>query len=298
MRWTDRIAVRRAAGCALAAALAGCGGHGTTGPGMTSGVTLVATVPVPANYGQHDEFVRAGLAFLCSWNTGLQIYDVGDGRAGGSPQNPQFISRVVTAGGEVHNAWWYWAPDGQKRYVFVGQEGPGAIGSSSSGDIHVVDVSNLSAPVEVASFHMAGAGTHNFWVDETNQILYAAYYNGGVVALDISGTLSGDLSSRVISQIQPGGPADTYVWGVMLSNGSLYASDMLSGFWQLALVKDTLRVLSRRQQRAGAVRLRPVGRQRLRLLRAPGGRAAPCWATRSRSGSSTPRARRCFTTRS
>jgi len=202
----------------------------------TVNVTLASEVPVPANYGQHDQFIRAGLAFLCSWNTGLQIYDVGDGRAGGSPQNPVKIGPgIATAGGEVHNAWWYWAADSTKRYVFVGQEGPGAIGSSSSGDIHVVDISNINAPVEVASYHMTNpsAGTHNFWIDETKGILYAAYYNGGVVAINITGTLSGSLSSRELWRIQPGGPGNTYVWGVMLYNGSLYATDMLSGFWQL-----------------------------------------------------------------
>jgi hypothetical protein len=199
-------------------------------------VQLVAVVTVPANYGQHDQFIRAGLAFLCSWNTGLQIYDVGDGRAGGSPQDPHLISITPTSGGETHNAWWYWAPDGSKKYVFVGQEGPGSIGFSSSGDIHVVDISNINAPVEVAFYHMAGAGTHNFWVDETNQILYAAYYSGGVVALDISGTLTGDLAGKEIARIQPGGAGNTFMWGVMLYNGSLYATDMLSGFWQLKLV--------------------------------------------------------------
>ena len=79
-------------------------------------------------------------------------------------------------------------------------------------------------PVEVASFHLPGAGVHNFWMDEPAQRLYAAYYNGGVVALDVSGTLSGNLSSRLISRITPGGSGQTYVWGVMLYNGSLYAS--------------------------------------------------------------------------
>lgn len=222
-----------------------CGGA-DSGASVTdlgpTGVALVAEVPVPANYGQHDQFIRAGLAFLCSWNTGLQIYDVGDGRAGGSPQHPQLISRIVTAGGEVHNAWWYWAPDGSKRYVFVGQEGPGSIGSSSSGDIHVVDVSNMAAPVEVAQYHMAAAGAHNFWVDEASQVLYAAYYNGGVVALDVSGTLSGDLASRQVAVVQPGGAGNTYVWGVMLSGGSLYATDMVSGVWQLAPASGALQV--------------------------------------------------------
>ena len=54
----------------------------------------------------------------------------------------------------------------------------------------------------MASFHLDGAGTHNFWMDEEAQMLYAAYYNGGVIALDVSGTLSGDLSSRLIGQIR------------------------------------------------------------------------------------------------
>jgi hypothetical protein len=147
----------------------------------------------------------------------------------------------VTQGGSVHNAWWYWPPNnGARRYVFVGQEGPGSIGGSASGDIHVVDITNIAAPVEVAFFHLNGAGPHNFWVDETNEILYAAYYNGGVVALNVAGDLGNcppaprcDLASRVIAQVTPGGAGNTYVWGVHLYNGSLYATDMISGFYQL-----------------------------------------------------------------
>ncbi|HQR16940.1 MAG TPA: hypothetical protein PK948_01145 [Gemmatimonadales bacterium] len=197
-------------------------------------IAPVTTVPVPANYGHHDTFVRDGLAFVCAWNTGVRIYDVGNGVAGGTPQSPQLVSTIATAGGEVHNAWWFHNPvTNEKRYLFVGQEGPGIVGASSSGDIHVVDVSNLASPVEVASYHLDGAGTHNFWMDEPRQILYAAYYNAGVVALDVSGTLAGDLADREISRIAPGGNGNTFTWGVMLHNGSVYASDMLSGLWQL-----------------------------------------------------------------
>ena len=99
--------------------------------------------------------------------------------------------------------------------------------------LHVIDVSDLEHPKEVAFFHIAGAGTHNFWVDESRQILYMAYYNAGVVALDVSGQLLGDLSSRLIAQIKPGGDDNTYTWGVQVANGSVYAIDMLSGLWQL-----------------------------------------------------------------
>jgi hypothetical protein len=208
---------------------------------------LVATVEVPPNYGAHDTYVRDGVAFLCAWNTGLIILDVGGGGQGGSPTHPVELGRVITSddgvpgGAQVHNAWWFHNPvTAENRYVFVGQEGPGSVGTSAQGDIHVVDVSDLTAPHEVAFFRLGlvgggSTGTHNFWMDEPAQILYAAYYNGGVIALDVSGTLSGDLHSRLIANLQPGGPGNTYVWGVQLYNGDLYASDMLSGLWQLRL---------------------------------------------------------------
>jgi hypothetical protein len=207
-----------------------------------SDIVLRTTVPVPPNYGIHDTFVRDGVAFVFAWNTGVIIYDVGGGGAGGSPASPIEISRLVTAtdgvsgGPAVHNGWWFHNPvTGERRYLFIGQEGAGIVGSASSGDLHVVDVADLAHPLEVATFHLAGAGTHNFWMDEERQILYLAYYNGGVVALDVSGTLTGDLSSRLISQIRPGGAGNTYTWGVQLAGGSLYAIDMLSGLWQLSV---------------------------------------------------------------
>jgi hypothetical protein len=206
-------------------------------------VTLVASVPIPANYGIHDTFMRDGLAFVCAWNTGVMIFDVGNGLAGGSPSNPQLISTYATPGGEVHNAWWFWNPaTGEKKYLFLGQEGPGRIGATSVGDIHVLDVSDLAHPNRVAWFHLDSAGTHNFWMDEDAQVLYAAYYNQGVVALDVSGTLMGDLAGRLIDSLRPGGPGETYTWGVQLAGGSLYAVDMLSGFWQLGLAGGKLSV--------------------------------------------------------
>jgi hypothetical protein len=196
-------------------------------------ITLASATTIPANYGIHDTFVRDGIAFAFVWNTGVYVFDVGNGIQGGSPTAPVKLGTVVTSGGEAHNGWWFWnGVTGEKKYLFVGQEGPGTIGSSSSGDIHVVDVSDLTHPREVASYHMSGAGTHNFWVDEANQRLYAAYYNGGVVAIDVSCTLEGDLGFREIARIQPGG-ASTYTWGVMQSGGFLYAIDMLTGLWQL-----------------------------------------------------------------
>ena len=205
-------------------------------------ITFATSVPIPPFYGIHDTYVRDGLAFVFAWNTGVIIYDVGNGMAGGTPAAPVEVSRLVTGdaglktGPSAHNGWWFHNPvTHEARYLFVGQEGPGIPTEGSSGDIHVVDVSDLRHPVEVASFHLDGAGTHNFWMDEANQILYAAYYNGGVVALDVSGTLSGDLSDRLLAQVRPGGEGNTYTWGVQLAGGSLYAVDMVSGLWQLGI---------------------------------------------------------------
>ena len=194
----------------------------------------------------HDTFVRDGILFIAVWNDGIRIWDIGGGGRGGTPSNPVQLSSLTTLGGEAHNVWWYRSASGEKRFAFVGQEGPGFTGSSSSGDIHVLDVSDLSAPREVAFFHIDGAGTHNFWVDESRGILYAAYYNGGVRALDINGDLSScDSSNRDLlgrcdlaamgREIGHGlldGPP-VYIWGVQLAGGVLYASDMLNGIWKL-----------------------------------------------------------------
>jgi hypothetical protein len=228
----------------------------TATEGGNGGIQLVSVVPVPQTAPfVHDTYVRDGLVFVFAWDEGVKIYDVGNGVAGGTAALPKLVGSVVTGtanGGSVspsvHNGWWFHNPvSSEKRYLFVGQEGPGSVGSSSSGDIHVVDVSNLAAPVEVAFYHHPvdpdgePVGVHNFWMDEPNEILYAAFYNGGVVALDVSGTLSGDLANRVISSVRPGGSGNTFVWGVQLApNGSLYAIDMLSGLHQLQLQGNTL----------------------------------------------------------
>jgi hypothetical protein len=202
----------------------------------------------------HDVFVRDGLLFAALWNDGMTVFDVGGGGKGGSPSNPVVISNVRTVSGKIHNIWWYYDPSGSKKYAFLGEEGPGSIGSSSAGDIHVFDVSNLSAPKEVAMYSPGpGTGTHNFWVDEQSGVLYAAYYNGGVRALDIRG----DLSTCTVEQrasytavpVVSGGvgaplcnlrlmgreignaltTGGYYVWGVMMQGNRLYASDMGKG---------------------------------------------------------------------
>ena len=204
----------------------------------------------------HDTFVRDGLLYLALWNDGVAIWDIGGGGKGGTVANPVELGRVATVNGEVHNIWWLKDPvTNSARYAFIGEEGPGAIGVSSVGDVHVVDVSAPSSPREVAFYTVAGAGTHNFSVDEPNGILYAAYYNAGVRALDVRGDLG------TCTDAQKSTPANSivalcdlrkmgrelgiglidrgnavYIWGVQYLNGALYASDMINGLWKLAPV--------------------------------------------------------------
>lgn len=197
----------------------------------------------------HDVFVRDGILITALWNQGITIWDIG-GAGGGTVANPIALGSIMTVGGQAHNVWWFHnAVTGEKRYAFVGEEGHGAIGVSASGDIHVVDVSNFASPREVAFFHVDGAGTHNFSVDENRGILYAAYYNGGVRAIDIAGDLSScadadrspdgrcDLAkmNRELAH-GPNGMGPVYVWGVQLVGLRVYASDMLNGIWKLGTV--------------------------------------------------------------
>ncbi|HEU4720630.1 MAG TPA: hypothetical protein VFS59_04645, partial [Gemmatimonadaceae bacterium] len=203
----------------------------------------------------HDTFVRDGILFLGLWNAGVAIWDIGGGGKGGTPAAPVEIGRLQTANGQAHNIWWFKDPTtGSAKYAFVGEEGPANIPISSSGDIHVVDVSNMAAPREVAFYTVAGAGTHNFSMDEANGILYAAYYNGGVRALDVRGDLgtctdaqkSAPRNSAVqLCDLSKMGRekgvglrdrAAVSIWGVQFLNGAVYASDMSNGIWKLQAV--------------------------------------------------------------
>lgn len=205
----------------------------------------------------HDVFVRGGLLFTAGWNAGTTVWDIGGGGRGGTPESPVRLADIRTANGKVHNLWWYHDPSGAKRYLFVGEEGPAQTGVVSSGDIHVVDVGSGSwtGAREVAFYTVPGAGTHNFWVDEPSGVLYAAYYNGGVRALDVRGDLGacaeahktdlrdavnggtarlcdlGKMGREVGRALVGGGQVS--VWGVQMVGSTLYASDMLNGLWKI-----------------------------------------------------------------
>jgi len=179
----------------------------------------------------HDVYVRDGLAFLSHWDAGLVILDVGNGIAGGSPAHPVEVSRVATAGGDTHNAW-YWPAAG---YVFVGEED-----FSTPGVMHVVDVRDLHRPREVATFAVFGDTPHNFWLDEAHGILYLAWYSNGLRALDVSGELLGaldrqgrEIGSSEYSTQRCFGRGTSCTWAPQLQGGLVFVSDMNTGLWAL-----------------------------------------------------------------
>jgi hypothetical protein len=193
----------------------------------------------------HDVWVQDGVAYLSYLRDGLVILDVGGGGQGGTPSEPVQLSRIFYPGGPTHSAMRY------GDYVFVGDEdfslqGTVPTGSDPRGPVHVVDVSDVANPKYVARYEVPEAGAHNFWIDDG--VLYIGYYQGGIRAVDVSGTLRGDLyaQGREIAYFLPAaGPEDamkpyeTRVWGVfpMFGDGwsvvgdMLYATDYNSGLW-------------------------------------------------------------------
>lgn len=200
----------------------------------------------------HDVHVRDGILLTAEWNDGMGAYDIGGGGKGGTPSAPVLLGKVQTVGGSAHNVHWLRDASSGARYALVGEEGPGAIGQSSIGDVHVVDVTSWTAMREVGFFRVQGVGTHNFWVDENAGVLYAAYYNAGVRAFDVRGDMSTcagatrDAAGRcdLVALDRAIGRATqsaAYVWGVDGASGSIIASDMLRGVVRIARATQSVR---------------------------------------------------------
>jgi hypothetical protein len=186
----------------------------------------------------HDIFVKDGIAYLSYWDDGLVILDVGGAGKGGTPTQPVVVSRIYYPEGNTHTAWRW------KDYVFVGDEifpedwdmdRPIA----ARGYIHVIDVSDIENPVEVAKYAVPEAGAHNIWIDDEDETLYLAYYQAGLRALDVSGELRGDLyaQGREIDRYDTSAsegvalPNVPFAATVMLKDGQIYTVDLNSGLW-------------------------------------------------------------------
>jgi hypothetical protein len=215
------------------------------------------TRPDEAGNFLHDIDVKDGLAYLSYWNEGLVILDVGNGIKRGSPENPQLVTQykydlnslyreVEAVGGPgfirgTHTAW------RAGKYVFVGDEvfsatprpteGGGVVGLGRAyGRLHVLDVSDLERPREVAYYEPKDGGSHNVWV--AGDTLYLGDYQGGLRVLDISGELRGDLlrQGREMAHVVTGDakgvvPNAPNAWGAIYRDGLVYVPDINSGLW-------------------------------------------------------------------
>ncbi len=193
----------------------------------------------------HDVWVEDGIAYSSNWSDGVQLVDVGNGIAGGSPENPKQFASYTYPSGANHAAFPFRSKSTGKFYMLLGDEiFPYGLNMQSTniagGFIHVVDFTDVDNPKEVARFEVPGAGSHNFWVED--DILYVAFYNGGVRVVDLSGELMGDLynQGREIGWIIPSDP-DGYVpnapftWGAQPYKGHIFYSDWNSGLWAAKL---------------------------------------------------------------
>ena len=192
----------------------------------------------------HDVIVQEGYAYLSYWDDGVVTLDVGAGSHGGTPTDPAFVSRLAYPAGNTHVAWRY------GRYLFVGDEiWPDGYDVDkplhATGYIHVLDMSDIENPVEVAFYEVPDAGAHNIWAE--NDRLYVGYYQGGLRVLDISGELRGDLyrQGREMGHLLttddrtmvPGWPM---AWGAQIHKGHIFGSDLNSGLWVARLVEELI----------------------------------------------------------
>src|ERR1700722_8389026 len=194
----------------------------------------------------HDLYVKDGLAYLAYWRDGLIILDVGAVIKGGSPEHPQLVSQYKFNHYELYGNGWLAGTHTTFRYnnyLFVGDEVfPAQFDIDSKeripvrGICHVVDITDIAHPREVAIYEVPEGGIHNFWADD--DMLFIGDYAGGGRVLDVSGELRGNLylQGREIARLWTGDPAGyrpnmPFSWGAQPANGLIYFNDINSGIW-------------------------------------------------------------------
>jgi len=200
-------------------------------------------------HGIHDVWVSEGVAFSSNWTDGVVAVDVGGGGRGGTPERPVELGRYAYPSGWNHAAFPYRSQSTGKFYLFAGDESFPYGGYSSDEDstpsraagwIHIIDWSDWGNPQEVARYQVPEAGSHNLWVED--DVLYVAFYNGGLRVVDISGELMGDLykQGREIAMFVPHDPDgyianSPFVWGPQPYKGHIFFTDWNTGLWAVKL---------------------------------------------------------------
>ncbi|MDP6339853.1 MAG: hypothetical protein QF842_05955 [Candidatus Marinimicrobia bacterium] len=214
----------------------------------------------------HDVWVENGIAYSSNWADGVHAVDVGGlkfneknrgkiqynpllMKAGqGGPSNPVHIADMVDPNGHNHAAFPFKSQSTEKFYIVAGDEWfPWRYPNKPRpyqprGGFHFLDFTDIDHPKEEAVYTITEAGSHNHWIQ--SDTLYAAYYNGGLRIVDISGDLLGDLyrQGREIAFFQTGHqkghiPNAPNVWGTIPYKGLIFFTDMYSGLYCVRLVE-------------------------------------------------------------
>ena len=215
----------------------------------------------------HDLWVNDGIAYSAQGGVGTVVVDVGNGKYGGSLKAPKLINTVPINSG--HEIFPYIQQSTGKVYLFIGDEemnrrgrawegtnyqlsspggGPprGGIAQTSGGYTHIVDFTDPMNPRKVGRYHLEDYGSHDIIVE--NDILYQAYYDGGVRIVDVSGRLLGNLydQGREIAVFKPYDPEGytpnaPFVMNAMPWKGHVLFTDFNSGLWAAKLEPMTAR---------------------------------------------------------
>ena len=196
----------------------------------------------------HDVWVEDGIAYSSNWNDGVVAVDVGGGGMGGAPNNPVLLGSTPYPNGWNHAAYPYRSQSTGKFLMIGGDEAfpyqtieHENAPSRAAGWIHIFEWDDWDEPKEVARYQVPEAGTHNLWVED--DLLYIAYYNGGLRVVDLSGELRGDLyrQGREVAMFLPQDPESfipnaPMVWGPQPYKGNIFIADHNSGLWAVKLV--------------------------------------------------------------
>ena len=210
----------------------------------------------------HDVWVHDGIAYSSEWGNGVVVVDVGNGKWGGSIENPVYVTNVPYPVGRTHASFPYFQQSTGKFYLFLGDEimnrrgqpfvgigglnaydpetGQGGIPAANSGYVHIIDFTDPENPLDVARYHATEFGTHNLWVED--DVLYQAYYEGGLRVVDVSGELMGNLAEQgremaVFKAFDPLGyiPNSPMTWSAQPYKGHIFFSDLNSGLWAVKM---------------------------------------------------------------
>lgn len=209
----------------------------------------------------HDVWVEDGIAFSSEWENGIVVVDYGNGRWGGTVENPVHVTTIQLPGMLTHTVFPYKQASTGKYYLFATDEiwpraggplegfheppfdpetGEGGRPTQTDGFLQVIDFTDPENPAMVARYDMAEYGTHNPWVED--DILYIGHYEGGMRVVDVSGQLKGDLKrqGREIAVFKPYDPHGfranaPMVWSAMPHKGHIFLADANSGLWSTRL---------------------------------------------------------------